>query len=404
MTSTTIAFTNYDGINLSGEIHWPSGRPRAFVLFAHCFTCTRKSKAAVTIARALNLSGLAVLTFDFTGLGQSEGEFADSNFSSNVGDLIAAANFLEAEHSGPSILIGHSLGGTAVLAAAERISSCRAVATIGAPARAEHVTQLLGEQLEAIERDGIASVHIGERPFVIKRQFVDDVAGQTVPENLRNLRAALMIMHSPLDRIVEIDNASEIFTNAIHPKSFVSLDKADHLLSRRADAEYAAEVLASWAARYLDPDDTETEESTVAGVSACTGTEGFQTDVRAGRHTWLADEPHSVGGTDLGPTPYDLLGTGLASCTSMTMQLYARRKQWPLEEACVNVEHNRIHAEDSADCESDGGYIDTFTKTIKLIGDLDETQRARLVEISSRCPVHKTLMGTIKLETRLVDD
>jgi alpha-beta hydrolase superfamily lysophospholipase len=260
MTSTTIAFKNDDGINLSGEIYWPSGRPRAFVLFAHCFTCTRKSKAAVTVARALNRTGFAVLTFDFTGLGQSEGEFADSNFSTNVDDLIAAASFLAAEYAGPSILIGHSLGGTAVLAAAERIVSCRAVATIGAPARAEHVKHLLGEQLEAIEREGVASVHIGERPFTVKRQFIDDVADQAVPENLRNLDAALMIMHSPLDRIVGIDNAAEIFTNAIHPKSFVSLDNADHLLSHRADAEYAADVLASWAARYLDPDDSETKE------------------------------------------------------------------------------------------------------------------------------------------------
>jgi len=404
MTSTVITFANDGGIDLRGEIHLPSGNPRAFVLFAHCFTCTRKSKAAVTIARALNQAGFAVLTFDFTGLGQSEGEFADSNFSTNVGDLIAAANFLDAEYSAPSILIGHSLGGTAVLAAAARIPSCRAVATIGAPARAEHVTHLLGEQLEAIERDGIASVSIGERPFTVKRQFLDDVADQAVPENLRNLRVALMIMHAPLDRIVDIDNAAEIFTHAIHPKSFVSLDNADHLLSRRADAEYAATVLASWAARYLDPVELEKEKPTITGAAACTGIEGFRTEVSAGRHAWLADEPRSVGGTDLGPTPYDLLGAGLASCTSMTLQLYARRKQWPLTEACVTVEHRRTHAKDCADCEGDGGFIETFTKTINLVGDLDESQRARLLEISSRCPVHKTLTGTIKLETRLTDD
>lgn len=401
MTTQTVEFTNEDGIRLEGELHWPATRVRAYAIFAHCFTCTRRSKAAVGIARALNRAGVAVLTFDFTGLGGSSGEFAESNFTTNVGDLVAAAAWLEAEHAAPELLVGHSLGGTAALAAATRMPSCRAVATLGAPARAAHIKHLLGDELATLERDGAATVSIGERPFRLKRQFVDDVERQSVPERLRELRAAVLVMHAPLDRVVSIDNASEIFMHAVHPKSFVSLDDADHLLSRGADAEYAAGVLAAWAGRYLG-DTAGTDEAT--GVVARTGTDGYATDVAARGHVLLADEPESAGGADLGPSPYELLAAALATCTGMTLQMYARRKSWPLTEATVRVAHDRIHAGDCAECETADGRVDRLTRTVTLTGDLDDGQRARLLEIADRCPVHRTLTGEIIIETSATED
>lgn len=399
MTTQTVRFDNDDGLGLVGALHWPAARVRAFVLFAHCFTCTRRSKAAVKIARALNRAGFAVMTFDFTGLGDSGGEFAATNFTTNVADLVAAARYLEAEHTAPAVLIGHSFGGTAALAAAPRIPSCRAVATLAAPARAAHVTRLMGGGREALERDGAATVEIGERPFKLTRQFLDDVERQALPESLSELRAALMIMHAPLDKVVSIDNAAEIFAHAVHPKSFVSLDDADHLLGRDADAEYAAAVLAAWAARYLEPASDAAEARAPAGVLARTGTDGFTTDVALGRHALIADEPAAAGGDDLGPTPYELLAAALATCTSMTLSMYAARKRWPLTEARVRVEHTRIHAEDCADCETRDGRIDTLTRAIGLDGDLDAAQRARLMEIADCCPVHRTLTGEIVIDS-----
>lgn len=401
MTTQTVEFANDEGQTLTGEVHWPAMRVRAFALFAHCFTCTRKSKAAVSIARALNRAGFAVLTFDFTGLGDSGGEFAESNFSTNVDDLVAAAAWLEAEHEAPALLIGHSFGGTAALAAAARIASCRAVVTVAAPARAAHVRHLLGDEIETLEREGSATVSIGERPFRLKRQFLDDIERQALPESLRELRRALLVMHAPLDDVVSIDNASEIFGHALHPKSFVSLDDADHLLSRAADAEYAAGVLAAWAARYLEPVSAETPAT---GVVAQTGSDGFTTDVAAREHALIADEPPDAGGDDLGPSPYELLAAALASCTSMTLQMYARRKQWPLAEARVSVIHDRIHAEDCEHCETTSGRIDRFQRKLELSGDLSSEQLTRLVEIADRCPVHRTLTGEILIETSRSDE
>jgi putative redox protein len=366
-------------------------------LFAHCFTCGADVRAAVGIARALAAQGFAVMTFDFTGLGESEGDFADTNFSTNVADLLAAARHLAEVHRAPDLLVGHSLGGTAVLAAAADVASCRAVATIGAPAEAAHVAHLLADGREEIESRGQAKVDIGGRPFFIKRQFLDDIARQSIGERLRGLRRALLVMHSPRDRIVSIDNAARIFEQALHPKSFVSLDDADHLLSREADAAYAARVLAAWAGRFLDVGDELHED----GVVARTRDEGFVTSLAAGRHEWLADEPRSVGGTDLGPTPYDLLGAALASCTSMTLQVYARRKGLALEEAIVSVTHDRIHVQDCGDCETKEGRVDRFVRTIELAGRLDDAARTRLLEIADRCPVHRTLTNEIRIESSL---
>jgi putative redox protein len=405
MNRDAVRFSNAAGQSLHGFLHWPLTEPRAFVLFAHCFTCTANIRAAVAIARALNQEGFAVLSFDFTGLGESEGDFSETNFSTNVSDLLAAAEYLEGEHQPPEVLVGHSLGGTAVLAAAPAIASAKAVATIGAPARAAHVAHLLGESRDTVERSGAATVNIGGRPFLVKKQFLQDLEQHRLPEDLKGLRRALLVMHAPLDRIVDIENAAEIFSHARHPKSFISLDDADHLLSDERDARYAATVLAGWASRYLGEEtrkldrDDDQEGSVVASTTAT----GFLTDIDAAGHALLADEPVAAGGTDEGPSPYGLLSAALASCTSMTLQMYARHKGISLRRATTRVRHSRMHARDCEECERQDGRIDQFTREIELEGELDEGARERLLEIAERCPVHRTLRSEVRIITTLED-
>ena len=404
MRSETVEFESQAGDRLRGHLHWPLGKPHAFALFAHCFTCTANSKAAVIIARELTQAGFAVLRFDFTGIGASEGEFADTNLTTNVGDLVAAADYLAREHAAPELLVGHSLGGTAVLAAALDIASSKAVATIGAPAEAAHVAHLLGDSRETLERDGEATVDIGGRPFRMRQQFLDDLLEHELPGSIRGLRRALLVMHAPLDDIVDIENASEIFSHALHPKSFVSLDDADHLLTREADAVYAAHALAGWASRYVGGADTESTLAAEEGaVLARTGAEGFKTELNAAGHALTADEPQSAGGDNAGPSPYDLLAAALASCTSMTLQMYARHKGLDLADVTVRVEHSKIHARDCEDCETKDGKIDRFERRITLEGNLDEGSRQRLLEIADRCPVHRTLMSETRIVSALAD-
>ena len=390
------------GQTLQGHLHSPVGaKPRAYALFAHCFTCTANSRAAIHIARALATEGIAVLRFDFTGLGASEGEFADSNFSSNVADLVAAAEFLSNLDRAPTLLIGHSLGGTAVLAAAAQLEGVKAVATLGAPAQPAHVQALLGNERETIEREGQATVNLGGRPFQIKRQFLDDLAQQDLPASLRKLRRPLLIMHAPLDDIVSIDNASELFGHALHPKSFISLDNADHLLSREADAQYAAQVLAAWASRYVPLIQGEQVLDGGPGRAiARTPREGFTTQVNVAGHALIADEPTEAGGSNLGPSPYDLLSAALSVCTAMTLQMYARHKQLDLDEVTVEVRHSKIHAADCETCETTTGRVDRFERIIDLEGELTDAQRIRLLEIADRCPVHRTLESEVEIRTR----
>ena len=403
MPNQKVVFENQSGHALSGILDLPTDAPVAFALFAHCFTCSKNLKAAGNIARALNDAGIAVLRFDFTGLGQSEGQFADTNFSSNVADLLAAVDYLGREHQAPSILIGHSLGGTAVLQAAADVESAVAIATIGSPSEPAHVARMFAGSEEMLREKGEATVDLGGRPFLMKQQFLDDLEGQDLRSSVGALRKALLIMHAPLDDIVEIDNASALFVAAKHPKSFVSLDDADHLLSHEADSRYAGRVLAAWASRYLPevapPDALEADHGEVV---ARTAGGGFRTDVRLGKHPLVADEPRSVGGTDLGPTPYDLLSAALATCTSMTLRMYANHKSLDLASATVRVEHDKVHAEDCVDCESTEGRIDEFRRSISLEGDLTEAERSRMLEIADRCPVHRTLHGEVKVRSKLV--
>lgn len=407
MQNKKVTFSNEDGHTLSGLMALPEGAPRAHALFAHCFTCSKNLKAATNIARAMADSGIAVLRFDFTGLGQSAGDFADTNFSSNVSDLLAAARFLEANYGAPDILVGHSLGGTAVLQAAPNVPSAVAVATIGSPSDPDHVRHLFSGAEHTLRNQGVAEVNLGGRPFTMKRQFLDDLERHELPATVKSLRKALLIMHAPLDDVVDIDNASELFSLALHPKSFISLDKADHLLSREEDSLYAGHVLAAWASRYLKSGDAAAEtglpDTGDYETAALTWIGGFRTELVAGGHALIADEPASVGGTGAGPSPYDLLSAALAACTSMTLKMYASHKKLDLESATVRVRHGKIHAADCEDCESGEGRIDQFERELLLVGDLSEQQRQRLLEIADRCPVHRTLHTEVKVRTSLAN-
>ena len=402
MQSKNVTFPNAAGQSLAGIIDLPAGEPVAWALFAHCFTCSKNLKAANHVSRSLAEAGIAVLRFDFTGLGQSEGAFGDTTFSTHVNALLAAAAGLVAAHRAPDILVGHSLGGTAVLQASRELPNFVAVATIGSPADPGHVTHLFAGTEEELREKGAAEVRLGGRPFMMKRDFLDDLERHDLPNAIGNLRKALLVMHAPLDDVVEIDNASSLFAAAKHPKSFVSLDNADHLLSREEDSRYVGRVLAAWASRYLPERKTGAALTAAAGeVVARTAKGGFATPVAAGEHALLADEPRSVGGTDTGPTPYDLLAAALATCTTMTLRMYADHKKLDLESATARVTHGRVHADDCADCEQEGGQVHEFQRALVLEGDLSEAQRQRMLEIADRCPVHRTLHHEIKVRTRL---
>lgn len=399
-----LTFENEGGEHLAARLDVPvDGEPVAYALFAHCFTCTKNLEAVGHISRALVQQGVAVLRFDFTGLGESEGDFSETTFSSNISDLVAAARFLERERRAPEILIGHSLGGAAVLQAAEHLPDVRAVATIAAPYDPEHVTNLFEASLEEIEREGQADVQLGGRPFTIKQAFLDDLKAGHVEETIHHLGRPLLVFHSPVDQSVGIENARLIFQAAKHPKSFVSLDHADHLLSDEADSLYVGAMLAAWVRRYL-PEQQEAMKHTAPRdnvVVARNDGAGFRTEILANGFALVSDEPASVGGTATGPTPYDYLVAGLGACTVMTLRMYADRKGWPLETVTARLSHQKVHAEDCARCDAKKGKIDRIGRELELTGDLDDAQLRRLLEIADRCPVHRTLEGEVDVQTRL---
>lgn len=405
MHSEKITFTGADGSTLAARLDRPEGAVRAAALFAHCFTCSKDIAAARRIAGRLSALGIAVLRFDFTGLGHSGGEFSNSNFTSNVGDVVAAARWLEGQGMAPQLMVGHSLGGAAVLKAAPLVASLRAVVTIGAPFDPAHVLHNLGAQLDEIRGAGAAQVTLAGRSFKIRRQFLDDVSEASLADALPRLGAALLVLHAPRDDTVGIDNAGRIFAAARHPKSFISLDDADHLLSREADAEYAADVISSWSARYLDLPPPPVRPGAPEGVVRVAEAEatGFRQDITIGAsHQLVADEPAAMGGTDLGPSPYQLLSAALGACTTMTIRLYARRKGIPLTHVACDVQHNKSHAEDSRGTETAQPKVDVFLRQIRFEGDLSEEQRAALLVIADKCPVHRTLHGQAVIRTETV--
>jgi putative redox protein len=403
MKTERLEFTGHDGATLAARLDLPTGTPAAYALFAHCFTCSKDIPAARRIAQRLASLGIAVLRFDFTGLGHSSGEFANTNFSSNIKDLVLAADFLREHYQAPQVLIGHSLGGAAILAAADQVTEAKAVISIGAPADPVHVMHNFQQKVESIQKDGQAEVQLGGRTFTIKQQFLEDISAVNLATKIGSLHKALLVLHAPFDKTVEIDNAAKIFQQAKHPKSFITLDDADHLLSKPEDAEYASDIIAAWVQRYINvkllPKLMHAPEGIVRVSEA--DPSNFLQDISAAGHHLIADEPQSYGGNFLGPTPYQLISAGLGACTSMTIRMYARRKKMPLEHVQVDVSHDKIHAEDCETCEQSEGKVDQFKRSITLTGNLSDEDRQKLLVIADKCPVHKTLESVINITTEL---
>lgn len=393
-------FLNKNGETLSGRLEMPRQQPKAFALFAHCFTCSKDFIAANIVSKQLAENGIGVLRFDFTGLGNSQGDFANTNFSSNVEDLVAACEALSKKYSAPQLLIGHSLGGAAIIKVAGQITSAKAVVTIGAPSSVDHVAHLFGEEMAQIEKTGEAKVSLAGRDFTIKKQFVDDLKEADILDDVKVLKKALLVLHSPTDNTVSIDHASKIFVAAKHPKSFITLDNADHLLINRKNARYAADVISAWAGRYLNyssEDKPRVEKSHVLTKSRIDSK--FTQDIYTPDHHLIADEPKSYKGNNLGMNPYDLVLAGLGACTSMTIKMYAERKGIKLDEVLVDLSHKKIYAKDCDECETESGKVDVIEKYISITGDFDEAQEKRLYEIAERCPVNKTLQSEIKINS-----
>ncbi|WP_297792026.1 bifunctional alpha/beta hydrolase/OsmC family protein [uncultured Eudoraea sp.] len=403
MSLQKVLFHNKTGQELIGRLELPVNQlPHNYVLFAHCFTCNKNLLAIKNISKSLTSSGFGVLRFDFTGLGESEGDFADTNFSGNVEDLIAAADYLKNAHNAPTLLIGHSLGGAAAILAASEITSVKTLVTIGAPSNPVHVKHLLRSSIEEISAKGQAKVNIGGRDFTIKKQFLEDLETKSLPQKIKELRKPILILHSPQDLTVEIKNAEKIYTAAHHPKSFISLDGADHLLSDKKDSLYAGKIISAWALRYLELPKEKKISSKHQVVASLDAEEGFSTSMKVGNHYMLADEPEDFGGNDFGPSPYEFVSAGLSACTAMTIQMYAKRKGWELQNVEVHTSYGKSHVEDCLDCESPGAKIDTFHRELKLSGSLDERQTKRILEIADKCPVHKTLHTETQVITKVI--
>lgn len=402
--SKKIIFQNQEGLSLAGRLELPVDTPKYYAIFAHCFTCSKDIAAASRISKSLTDFGIGVLRFDFTGIGNSDGDFANSNFSSNVQDLLAADKWLEKNHKNARLLVGHSLGGAAVLNAAKHLPEVKAVATIGAPFDPHHVVKNFQADLEEIKDKGFATVKLGSRKFTIKKQFLDDLEAQDAGAHLAKLKKALLIFHSPQDNTVGIENAQDIYRHAKHPKSFISLDGADHLLSNRQDSNFVASILAPWAERHIDSEASKPEKvpGVEKGVVVEEWDQSLSQKIYSGQHFLIADEPTSIpGGRDKGPSPYDLLLASLGACTSMTLRMYAKHKKIPLEGIKVHLEHQKIHATDCQECETKVGKIDQINKIISLSGPLSQKDCDKLLEISKKCPVHRTLNSEVQITSKI---
>ncbi len=405
MQSTKLNIQNSKGLQLQAYLELPPNqKPNNYAIFAHCFTCSSSLKPVINISRALTAHGFGVVRFDFTGLGQSEGEFADSHFSANVEDLLAVNDYMKEHYEAPSLLVGHSLGGAAVIVAASQLDNVKAVATIGAPSTTEHVKRHFSHQFDEIAEKGDVKVNIGGRPFKINQKFVDDFDKTDLPAITKQLRRPLLIMHAPFDKVVGIDNAQELFINAFHPKSFVSLDDADHLLLKEKDSNYVGNLIGAWVQGYFDTSNhaiLNTEGEQLVGHLNLLE-DNFTTTLQTKNHSFIADEPKSVGGDDYGPSPYDYLSAGLAACTVMTLKLYAERKKWDLQEVFVYITYSKKHSEDLMQELEKPARFDHLLKKLKFVGNLDDSQQERLKEIASRCPVHRTLLSEIVIETEII--
>ena len=392
MYSEKVSFEGSLGQTISGRLEHPVGRFGGWAIFAHCFTCSKQSRAAVALSRELAQHGIGVLRFDFTGIGESEGEFADTDFSSNVADIHAAAAWMAGQGRPVSLLLGHSLGGTASIVAASGIGTLKALVTIAAPAEAAHVISQFGDGGERAEAEGSAEVKLGGRPFTITKALLEDLRKAQVGQSISRLRLPLLILHAPGDKEVSVDHATALFMEARHPKSFVSLDDATHFLDRDEDTDFAASVIAGWAERYVTPDADEGDDFKGDGVLVreTQGVGPYQNEVLTRGFRQIIDEPRRLGGSDTGPDPYSMLSAALGGCTSITLRMYADRKGWPVDHISVAVDHKREHADDCTDC-GEADKVDTFTRAVSIEGAVDDDQLARLLEIADRCPVHRTL-------------
>ena len=406
MKSTRLKIENRKGLILNANLELPANqKPNYYAIFAHCFTCSSSLGAVRNISRALTNDGFGVLRFDFTGLGRSEGQFADSHFSANVEDLIDVHNYMSTNFSSPGLLVGHSLGGAAVLVAASQIETVKAVATVGAPANVSHVKHLFSHGIEAVKEKGEVEINIGGRPFKINQDFIEAFDNTDLPSIVKQLRKPLLIMHSPFDKIVGVENAQELYHNAHHPKSFVSLDDADHLLTEEKDSKYVGDIIGTWAKRYFPKVENimlETEGEQLVGHLNILE-DNFTTSIQTKNHTLIADEPASIGGSDFGPSPYEYLNAGLAACTVMTLKMYAERKKWDLQEVFVYISHSRVHSNDLNVSVDKPKYLDHISKKLKFVGNLDIQQKERLKEIASRCPVHKTIASQVVFNTQIIE-
>ena len=407
MKSTKLKIENRKGVILNASLELPANqKPNHYAIFAHCFTCSSSLSAVRHISRALTQDGFAVVRFDFTGLGRSEGEFADSHFSANVDDLVDVHTYMAQHFKAPSLLVGHSLGGAAVLVAASQIDTIKAVATVGAPATVTHVKHLFSHGIDEVKEKGEAEVNIGGRPFKIDQNFVEAFDKTDLPAIVKQLRRPLLIMHSPFDRIVGIENAKQLYDSAMHPKSFITLDDADHLLQNEKDSQYVGDVIGTWAKRYFPVEENimlSTEGEQLVGHLNIIE-DNFTTTIQTKKHSLVADEPESIGGSDFGPSPYEYLNAGLAACTVMTLKMYAERKKWDLQEVYVYVTHSRKHSDDLNVEVNKPKYLDHISKRLKFVGNLDSEQKKRLKEISSRCPVHRTLENEVIFDTKIIEE
>ncbi|WP_304233148.1 bifunctional alpha/beta hydrolase/OsmC family protein [Jiulongibacter sediminis] len=404
MKSNHLTIVNSKGIELKASLELPANeKPWRYAIFAHCFTCSSDLSAVRNISRELANYGFGVIRFDFTGLGQSEGEFKDSHFSANVQDIIDVSAYMEVHFKAPNLLVGHSLGGAAVIIAGQKLENIKAIATIGAPVESSHVEHLFETAREELTRKQETKINIGGRPFTIDAKFLEELDSKSVKYTLKEMRKPILILHSPQDKIVSIENAKEIYNHAYHPKSFISLDGADHLLSRKEDSVYSGKMIGTWVDKFLPAKPLKVIDTLGEQVVGHLDLEEdhFTTTIQTAKHTIIADEPASVGGDDFGPSPYELLNSALAACTAMTLKLYAERKKWPLEEVYVYLSHSRKHVEDLKSDRNE--KIDVIEKKLKLVGDLEASQRERLKEIASKCPVHRTLITTTQINTEVID-
>lgn len=407
MKSQKLKITNRKGLILNAQLELPANqKPNYYAIFAHCFTCSSSLSAVRHVSRSLTQDGFAVVRFDFTGLGRSEGAFADSHFSANVDDLLDVHAYMAEHYEAPSLLVGHSLGGAAVLVAASKLDAVKAVATVGAPATVTHVKHLFSHGIDEVEEKGEAEINIGGRPFKINKDFLEAFDKTDLPSIVKGLRKPLLIMHSPFDKIVGIENAEQLYKTAFHPKSFVTLDNADHLLTQEKDSRYVGEVIGTWAKRYFPKIENKmlsTEGEQLVGHLNIID-DNFTTSIQTKNHTLIADEPESIGGSDFGPSPYEYLNASLAACTVMTLKMYAERKKWDLKEVFVYISHSRKHSDDlQVDLEKPK-YLDHISKKLKFVGNLDASQKERLKEIASRCPVHRTIESQVIFETQIIQD